>query len=249
VDLRKDELLADTEREVAAAVERTRVETAEVADPRQRDRDQPVEELVHPCAAECHARADGHPLAHLELRDRLAGAPYLRALAGDRRQFLDCGGEQLRLGLRLADAHVQRDLLDARRLHDRVEPELLLEARPDLALILLLQARRVRIGNGAHVASISSPHCLHTRTRTVLSLTVFSIVPTRVGLPQVGQTTITFATGSGAGSSTIPPGMICAPPRPVVFWIGRGRRCRLTTLMFSTITRPSFGRASSTLPS
>src|ERR1700757_1636338 len=37
VDLRKDELLADAEREVAAAVERPRVEPAEVADPGQRD--------------------------------------------------------------------------------------------------------------------------------------------------------------------------------------------------------------------
>src|SRR6185437_15767671 len=167
----------------------------EVADPGERDRDEPVEELVHARAAQRHAGADRHPLAHLELRDRLAGPANLSALSGDRRQLLEGGVEQLRLGLRLADAHVERDLLDARRLHDRVEPELLLEARPDLALVLLLQARRIRVGYGTHVGSISSPHCLHTRTRTVLSLTVFSIVPTRVGLPQVGQTTITFETG------------------------------------------------------
>src|SRR5439155_21452024 len=249
VDLREDERVADAEREVAAAVQRARVEAAEVANPGQRDRDEPVEELVHPRAAQRHARADGHPLAHLELRDRLAGAPDLGALAGDRGQLLDGRVEQLRLGLRLADAHVERDLLDARRLHDRVEAELLLEARPDLALVLVLQARRVGVGNGAHPRSISSPHRLQTRMRTFLSLIVFSIVPTRLGLPHTGQTTITFETGSGAGSSMMPPGMICAPPSPVVFWIGRGRRCRLTTLMFSTTTRPSFGSASSTRPS
>src|SRR6185437_11555444 len=46
VDLRKDELLADAEREVAATVERARIEAAEVADLGQRDRDQPVEEVV-----------------------------------------------------------------------------------------------------------------------------------------------------------------------------------------------------------
>src|SRR6185437_7666610 len=185
----------------------------EVADPGERDRDEPVEELVHPRAAQRHARADRHPLADLELRDRLAGAPDLGTLAGDRRQLLDRGVEQLRLGLRLADAHVERDLLDPRRLHDRVEPELLLEARPDLVLVLLLQARRVRVGYGAHPRSISSPHFLQTRTRTVLSLTVFSTVPTRVGLPHTGQTTITFETGSGAGRSMMPPGVIAAPPR------------------------------------
>src|SRR5438034_11170599 len=85
--------------------------------------------------------------------------------------------------LRFADAHVERDLLDSRHLHDRVEPELFLEARPDLALVLLLQAWRVRVRDGAHVRSISSPHFLHMRTRTFLSLMTFSIVPTRVGLP------------------------------------------------------------------
>src|SRR6188472_1781026 len=58
VDLREDDLLANTERVVAAAVERARVEAAEVADARQRDRDEPVEELVHPGAAQRHARAD-----------------------------------------------------------------------------------------------------------------------------------------------------------------------------------------------
>src|SRR6185437_14325416 len=135
-----------------------------------------------------------------------------------RRQLLDRGVEQLRLGLRLADAHVERDLLDARRLHDRVEPELLLEARPDLVLVLLLQAGRVGVGHGTHVRSISSPQCLQMRTRTVLSLMTFSFVPTRVGLPQLGHTTITFETGSGAGSSMMPPGTIAAPPRPDEFW-------------------------------
>src|SRR5690242_19904632 len=65
VDLREDELLADAEREVAAAVERARAQAAEVADPGQRDRDEPVEELVHPGAAQRHAGPDGHPFADL----------------------------------------------------------------------------------------------------------------------------------------------------------------------------------------
>src|ERR671914_483483 len=46
VDLREDDLLADAERVVAAAVERARAQPAEVAQARQGDRDQPVEELV-----------------------------------------------------------------------------------------------------------------------------------------------------------------------------------------------------------
>ena len=45
----------------------------EVAHARQRDVHQAVEELVHPLAAQRDHRADGHALAHLELRDRLLG--------------------------------------------------------------------------------------------------------------------------------------------------------------------------------
>src|SRR4029450_4552527 len=71
VDLGEDDLLADSEREVAAAVHRARVQAAKVADARQGNRDQAVEELPHSRAAQGHARADGHPLAHLEPRYRL----------------------------------------------------------------------------------------------------------------------------------------------------------------------------------
>src|SRR5712691_11534735 len=83
VDLGEDDLLADSERVVAATVERTRAQTAEVADARQRDRDQPVEKLVHAGRAQRHPRADRHSFADLELGDRLAGLPNLRTLARD----------------------------------------------------------------------------------------------------------------------------------------------------------------------
>src|ERR1035437_1756040 len=47
VDLGENDLLANAERVVAAPVERAGVEPAEVANARQRHRDQPVEKLVH----------------------------------------------------------------------------------------------------------------------------------------------------------------------------------------------------------
>src|ERR1051325_6836871 len=62
-----------------------------------------------------------------------------RALAGDRRQLFDRAVERLGLGLRLADAHVQRDLLHARDLHDAAHAELVLEARSHLPLVEGLQ--------------------------------------------------------------------------------------------------------------
>src|SRR6266567_5200780 len=91
VDLREDDLLADAERIVTAAVERARIEPAEVADAWQRDRDQAVDELPHPVAAQRHARTDRHPLAELELRDRLLRLAHLRALPRNDRQLFERG--------------------------------------------------------------------------------------------------------------------------------------------------------------
>src|SRR6185436_19107033 len=66
VDLREHQLLLEAERVVAAAVEALAADAAEVADARQRDGDQAVEELVHPLAAQRHLAADVHSLAQLE---------------------------------------------------------------------------------------------------------------------------------------------------------------------------------------
>src|SRR5213078_3731505 len=178
-----------------------------------------------------------------------------RTLACDRRQLVERVLEHLRLGLRVADAHVQRDLLQARHIHQRADAELLFQLRTELLLVALLQARLVAVGAGAftgacHYLSISSPQSarLQTRTCSCLSLTVFSFIPIRVGRLQVGQTTITLATGTGAAFSITPPGVICVPPIRLESRIGFGRVWRLTVFRFSTITRRSAGRESRTRP-
>src|SRR5262245_10846897 len=105
-DLRENELLAQTEGVVAAAIEGLRRYALEVAHARQGDVDQPVEELVHARPAERHLGADGHVLAELEVGDRLAGAGHDRLLARDR---LQVGGREVHhLGVvaRVAQAHV-----------------------------------------------------------------------------------------------------------------------------------------------
>src|SRR5574337_1862998 len=70
VDLGKKDVLLNAKRVVAAAVERLRIEPAEVAHPWQRHRHQPVEELVHARLAQCDLRSDRHVLAHFEGGDR-----------------------------------------------------------------------------------------------------------------------------------------------------------------------------------
>src|SRR5919109_418558 len=252
VDLGEDDLLADPEREVAAPVERPRVEAAEVADPRQRDRNEPVEELVHPVAAQRDAGADRHPVANLETGDRLPRPANLGPLAGDGRQLLDRAVEGLGLGLRLADPHVERDLLDARNLHDGAQAQLVLQARANILVVRLLEARHVIRGSlcrGAH-RSIAWPQSARRQTRTFSLRPLISRTPTpvRVGRRQAGQTTITFETSIGPDFSITPPGWICGAPIRLGLLIGRGRVCRLIMFRFSTTTRPSFGRASRTRP-
>src|SRR5207247_4587193 len=120
----------------------------------------------------------------LEARDRLPGAAHLRTLTRDRRQLLDRRIERLRVGLRVADAHVERDLRDPRHLHDRVELELVLELRAEPAVVELLQARGPGLGRScSHQRSISwpQPSRLQTRTRTVSPFTSLSRTPTRRG--------------------------------------------------------------------
>src|SRR5436305_1699127 len=79
----------------------------------QRDRQQPVEKLPHPVAAQGHLRADRHALAQLELGDGLAGALHLRLLAGDLRQVADGAVDELGVARGVADTHVDDDLHDA----------------------------------------------------------------------------------------------------------------------------------------
>src|SRR5579875_1474138 len=83
VDLREDRLLPHPHRVVAAAVEGAGRQPPEVADPGDRDRAEPVEELVGAVAAQRDRDPHRHPLAHLESGDRLAGPAHGGELAGD----------------------------------------------------------------------------------------------------------------------------------------------------------------------
>src|SRR5688500_16710051 len=56
LDFRENDLFLDAEAEVAAAIERARVDAAEVADARDRDRDETIEELPHAFTTQGHLR-------------------------------------------------------------------------------------------------------------------------------------------------------------------------------------------------
>src|ERR1700679_3657297 len=70
LNLGENDLLLDAQAVVAAPVEGARPDAAEVADARDRDVDQPVEELVHAGAAQGHLAPDRLAIAPLEGCDR-----------------------------------------------------------------------------------------------------------------------------------------------------------------------------------
>ena len=80
-------------------------------------------------------------------------------------------------------------------------------------------------------------------------LSSFTLIPTRVGRLQTGQTTITLATGTGAGLLDDAAGRdLGAAHAGGVADRAAAAVCRLTTFRFSTSTRRSRGRASRTRP-
>ena len=103
------------------------LDAPEVPDTGQRDRDQPVEELIHAGASQRHRAAYGHAFAKLEVGDGLAGPGHLGLLAGDDSHLGHGVVEQLGVGLGLAHTHVHRDLGDPGDLHGVLQSQLFLE--------------------------------------------------------------------------------------------------------------------------
>src|SRR6185295_1494348 len=95
VDLGEDDLFLEAKGIIAPTVEGTRIEAAEIAHARQRDRHETIEELVHAVAAKRDLAADRHAFAQLELRDRLLGLGDHRLLAGNRHHLGGCGLDSL----------------------------------------------------------------------------------------------------------------------------------------------------------
>ena len=73
---------ADSEMKVAAGA-------AKIADTRQRNGDQPVQEFIHPGLAQGHLHPDIHAFAQLECRDRLARLGDHRLLTGNLRHVIE----------------------------------------------------------------------------------------------------------------------------------------------------------------
>src|SRR5580700_4856232 len=95
IDFRENQLVLDSQRVIAAAVEALRGNAAEVADAGQSHIHQPVEKLVHAVAAQCYHAADRLSFAQLELGDGFGGLRDYRLLTGDLRELVHRAIHQL----------------------------------------------------------------------------------------------------------------------------------------------------------
>src|ERR1700730_8107815 len=142
VDLGKDDVLLDADRVVAPAVEALRRQAAEIAHARQRDIDQPIDELVHARFAQRHLAADRLTVAHLEGGNRLSGLRDHRLLARDQAEITGPGFDLPAVGDAFPDAHVDHDFLDHRHLLAALVAELIKELLAHNVLEIGLEPRR-----------------------------------------------------------------------------------------------------------
>src|SRR5450759_24252 len=236
VDLREDQLLGQAERVVAAAVERLPGEPPEVAHPGERDREQPVQELVHPVSAQRDLASHRHAGAKLEAGHRALRFDYHRPLAGYYRKVFGRRVDRLGVGRPLAYAHVHRYLHQPRHLHLVGVVEPLHEGRHNLLVVFTLEPGHVAPGLlYCLVHQNSRSHFLHT---LVIDLPPLRTRFTFEGRSQPGQTSITLETSTGSSQSTTPP---CG-----FAWLGL--MCLRARLMPSTTTRRLTGSTLRILP-
>src|SRR3990172_2057389 len=222
VHLGKDDLVPKAQGVVASSVERTRGNPPEVANSGQGDVEQAIHELEHAVAPQGHGGGDGHAFAQLESGDRLPGAAHGGLLAGDPTQLVHRRVQELDVLGRLADAHVDHDLLQARHRHHVGVVPLLHQARR-----YLLNVGGLEPGADLAPAHLSSTPSQRRQMRT-LRPSASVRAPIRVRLPHSPQTTMTLLAWIGASRSAMPPLMLR--------W-GLGRVRRLMNPTPCTITR------------
>src|SRR5437016_3126298 len=236
IDLRKYQLVFQSQRVISAAVERILRQAAEVAHPREHHVAQAIEKFVHVVTAQSHRAADGHTFANLEVRNRLLRPRDHGFLPGDLAEFHRRGIQELGVLTGFAEADIHRDFLQLRHGHHVLPAKALHERGHCLRPVFFLQSALHRFFYLVLYLSNVVLQCRQLRTFVPSGSTVW---PIRVCLPQLPQTTITFETLIPASFSTIP---------PLMFFEGLGRVCRLMMPTCSTTTVFFFALIESTRP-
>src|SRR5262249_53436626 len=128
---------------VAVAVEALGIDAPEVANTRQGDADQAIEELVHPLAAQRDTATDRVALAEAKAADSHSGLGDLRPLASNLRELLGRLFEAVLVLQCLANAHVDDNLLQPWQTVQVLAAQPLLEARDDFLAVAFRQPRQL----------------------------------------------------------------------------------------------------------
>ena len=140
VDFRENDLLLNTEAEVATAVEACGAHTLEIPRAGQGHIDEAVQEFIHPFATQGHAGTHGHSLPEFEVRNVLRGIRGNGLLTADLTELLDGTVHNLSIGDGLSEALVETDLLNLGHLHGALVFEALLELGYDFLVVLMLES-------------------------------------------------------------------------------------------------------------
>ena len=140
LDLREDDLLFESQRVIAAAVESVGRNTVEVTDTRKRDVDEFIGESVHTYVSQRDLAANVHACTDFEVSDRLLCLGDYGLLTGDLHQVAACRLDGFRILSRFTETHIDDDLLKLRDLHRALILELLHHCGGNFVYILFFKS-------------------------------------------------------------------------------------------------------------
>src|SRR6266568_4063199 len=145
INLRKHQLVFQSQSVVPAAVEGILRQTAEVAHAREHHVAQAIEKFVHHVAAQSHRATNGHALADFEVRNGLLRPRDHGFLPGDLAELDGRGVEQLGVLARFAETDVDRNFLQPGHGHHVLPAKTLHQRWHRFAPVLFLQSALHRL--------------------------------------------------------------------------------------------------------
>src|SRR5471032_3441359 len=203
VDFREDDLLFHAHAVVTTTIEGLGIQAAEVADPRQGDRQQTIQEFVHTLTAQSHFDADRPTFTDFKASDGFPSVGHNDFLAGDLFQVSNSVLDDFFVADRFAQTHVQGDLCNARNFHHVRQLKFFLKLRSDFLPVNLFQSC-----HGLLPSSVQASTAFWVDLKTRIFLPSSTLKPTRSALLVAPLKMATLEACNGASFSTIPP---CTP--------------------------------------
>src|SRR5476651_1363582 len=131
VDFRENDLLFNAHAGVTTTIEGLGIQAAEVANPRQGDRQQTIQEFIHTIAAQSHFDADRPTFTDFKASDGFPSVSHNDLLTGDLFQVSNSVLDDFFVADRFAKTHVQGDLCNALNFYHVRQLKFFLKLRSD----------------------------------------------------------------------------------------------------------------------